>query len=192
MRIGILFPTFDEVPGIIPYKEPGYLIETCRINGHDFGLLVVGVGLEASSALTDKFCEEFNPNYLIISGVCGGTGAGVSIGDLLIADCIGYEQQLLQIPNPGYGLESVLPQIRHSVGRLQTYDYLADAFTEVPQGVLGVDMESYGMANAAISRGIPAVVVRAVSDLPSTDRFLYEDFSTARKALDKFFGLFLQ
>lgn len=192
IRIGILFATIGEVPEIFAYGGSG-IIEARSMGGADIGVLVSGIGRANASEATDRICAEFRPNYIISSGICGGTQAGTNIGDLLVADCVCYDSREMRLASPELErMISFLEQIgNYRVGKFQTFDHFVGPETIVLPDVIGVDVESYGVATAARQHRMPLVIVRAVSDLVSTGEFWDEHFMIARQRLYLFFREYL-
>ncbi|MBI2574362.1 hypothetical protein HYV82_00575 [Candidatus Woesearchaeota archaeon] len=192
-RIGILFATIREVPEILHYDEPGH-VNAYNTAGADIGVLVSGIGGANASEAMERLCAEFRPDYVISSGICGGTQADTNIGDLLVADRVLYNNHeiLLACPELERMIAFLTQHSHFSVGKFQTFDHLVTAETYVRQDVIGVDVESYGAATAAQRHGTPLAIVRAVSDLVFTGEFLEEHFAIARENLGLFFQAYFR
>lgn len=59
---------------------------TGRLGGHDVVLAVSGFGKVAASSTVTTMIDRFEITALVFSGVAGGIGPGVVIGDLVVAD----------------------------------------------------------------------------------------------------------
>lgn len=61
-----------------------------RLHGHTVVLGLTGIGKVAAATTATVMMERFNSNALLFTGVAGGVGAGVQVGDVVVA------QQFLQ------------------------------------------------------------------------------------------------
>ncbi len=158
----------------------------------DIAVVISGIGQENAGRAIDELCREFGPDYVLSSGICGGTKPYISIGDLLVADSVRYKKHEIPLACPELErMIAFLPQNGHChVGKFQTFDHLVTAETYVHPDVIGVDVESYGVVAAAHQHRTPLVIVRAVSDLVFTGEFTDEGFAIARESLDAFFRVY--
>lgn len=199
VKIGLLGELKCELPKVIPYNRSKH-VQTYKIGDYDIGVLLSGVGQKRAEKATERLCTEFNPDYLIFLGFCGSVDPELNIGTLLVADTIHYRDKKESLE--GLELEHVkicltASSIDHRVGEFQTFDYPVLSRGEVLEGVLGVDMEAYGIVKKAKEYGVPSIVIKSVSDiLPErkplvlpTMRLIYRifrNFKTAKKGLNDF------
>ncbi len=89
--IGLLFATTNEVPGII-HAPPAVSasFKSYKLGNVDLVVAVSGIGQGNAASTTLRLCSEFRLEYILVSGICGGSRADVDIGDLLIADSVHY------------------------------------------------------------------------------------------------------
>lgn len=202
--IGLVCAVEWEVPSALPFsKEQGKVVEA-TVGGHSVYVIVSGIGqTNASNALSALF-KASKPDYILSLGVCGATQDNLGIGCLLVANRVHYgsDDILLQSSQ----LEKVVgclsvQSISHHVGAFQTFDYLVTSREAVVPGVIGVDLESYGLAAAAKAHGIPVVIVKAATDIiPVKESFesphyvvdsIERNFQHAKRQLDTFFDRYI-
>ncbi|MBI1848279.1 MAG: hypothetical protein HY294_11645 [Candidatus Rokubacteria bacterium] len=101
------------------------------------------------------------PTVVVSAGVCGALAPGLAAGDLVIPDAVLTEDgaRLLTAPLPPLVAASRLL----SVSRVAATP-AAKARLFVQTGAVAMDMESAAILTWAAGRGVPAAVVRAVSD----------------------------
>ena len=166
-RIGLLTALRLEIPAIIPYKKSDN-VQVYQIGQKNIGVLVSGIGQKnALNALT-RLYQEFSPNYLILTGFCGGVVDKLNIGDLLVPQRVHYNGQKTDLSSSQ--LENAIrflsgSDIRHRIGDIQTFDGPVLSRHGVLETVVGVDMEAYAVSKASQSNGLPLVIVKAVSDI---------------------------
>ena len=161
---------------------------------HELILVQSGLGKVNAAVVSTLLIEKFKCEFLLFSGVAGGIDPRVEIGEVIIADSlIQYDYGALKnkemLPfRPGsiptgkannvleYGLNSKikdkikasLPDVR--MGKFLTGDVFLqcrDTQNELFQKykAQAIDMESAAVAQVAEQFGIPAVVVRCLSDM---------------------------
>jgi adenosylhomocysteine nucleosidase len=72
-------------PGARTVARGGRTLHVGRLEGHAVVLARSGIGKVAAAATTALVLGEFEPRALVFSGVAGGLGDGVRVGDLVIA-----------------------------------------------------------------------------------------------------------
>ena len=166
-RIGLLCAFKNELPKVIPYRKSPH-VQTYKIGHCDIGVLVSGVGQRRAATATKRLCAEFNPEHLMVLGVCGGVNPELAVGTLLVADRVHYQDQSASLE--GEELEAVQQcltdaSIDYRVGGMQTFDQPVLSRDGVGNDVLGVDMEAYAIVRTAEQHSIPAIIIKAVSDI---------------------------
>ena len=145
---------------------------------------VGGVGKQRAQEATEQLIESYRPECVLSVGFAGGVQSGLSPGDLFICD------RLMSIEGPAayWQVDSTqeLPPLPASSLDMLSWDsdesrqkYASCGCLTVPQFAssssmkawLGdvfpvsiIDMESYWVAETAMSYGVPHVVVRSVLD----------------------------
>jgi adenosylhomocysteine nucleosidase len=147
-----------------------------KIGTTDVALCLTGDGAGQAGRAADLLCEAVRPAALLGAGIEGALSTGLEIGDVLVSGRIRDSQGDVPAPdarllaqaleNTGARAGTLLTVARPVVlaslkkALLQTFD---------DGGPAAADMESSAWARAAASRGIPYLVVRAISDRAEED-----------------------
>ncbi len=147
--------------------------------------VTTGVGPEQAYQVTAEAIKRFNPEYVLSAGTCGALIPGLNVADWVVT---GDVRAIGKAGEKWTTLESVQStddtsanRLCHALkwtpkchgGRLVT---VADEPVHCPiekasiaehHEAIAVDMESYGIARAAIEQGLPWVVARVVVDTPA-------------------------
>lgn len=82
----------EELHALIPLLEgaqqvnlAGRVFHTGRLHGHDVVLALSGIGKVAAAISTTLAIQHFSARALVFTGVAGGLGEGVAIGDIVLA-----------------------------------------------------------------------------------------------------------
>ena len=59
-----------------------------QLAGQDVVLALTGIGKVAAAATAAVLCQHFQASALLFTGVAGGLGAGVKVGDVVVADAL--------------------------------------------------------------------------------------------------------
>jgi adenosylhomocysteine nucleosidase len=85
-----------------------------QLHGHDVVLVLSGIGKVAAATTATLLIEHFNVTHIVFTGVAGGLGKGVSVGDIVLADQ--FLQHDLDVSPlfpryeiPGYGTSTLQP-----------------------------------------------------------------------------------
>jgi len=146
--------------------------------------LTTGVGPEQAYKVTADAIRRFRPDYVLSAGTCGALVPGLNVSDWVVT---GDVRSIGKAPEQWPTLESVVTldetsasrlcqALKHApkwhVGRLVTVVddpiHCANekaAIAKTHQAI-AVDMESYGIARAAIEQNLPWIVARVVVDTP--------------------------
>lgn len=166
----------------------------CGLNNNtNFDVIVAGVGPVAAAVNTVKALASSEYSLVISAGIGGGFPGKVEVGSLVVANKIvaadlGAEtpEGFCSLDKLGYGSTSIrvvaglvdrvsdgllaakLPVKTGPVLTLSTVtgtaETAAEVLTRVPEAVAEA-MEGYGVAKAAQSCGIPAMEIRAISNM---------------------------
>ncbi|XP_028765665.1 5'-methylthioadenosine/S-adenosylhomocysteine nucleosidase 1 [Neltuma alba] len=171
--------------------------------GKDPTLGVDSVGTVSSSLVTYAAIQALKPDLIINAGTAGGFKAkGASIGDVfIISDCAFHDRR---IPIPVFDLFGVgsrkafetpklVKELNLKVGKLSTGDSL-DMTQQDEAGIIAndatvKDMEGAAIAYVADLLKVPAIFVKAVTDLvdgekPTAEEFL-QNLAAVTAALDE-------
>ena len=132
-------------------------------------LAVSGIGPKKSRRTTQQVCTGslgFIPDLLINAGFCGAARNEFNIGHLIIANLLGYRDRVIQLDNsPIQKIGNLLLGSEHRIGKLQSFNWPVLSRARVSGDALAVDMESFAVAQTAATYQIPAIIIKAVSDI---------------------------
>jgi len=147
--------------------------------GKDANLGVESVGTISASLVTYASVLALQPDLIINAGTAGGFKAkGASIGDIFLASDVAFHDRRIPIPVfdlYGVGLREAFPTpnllktLNLKVGKLSTGDSL-DTSTQDEESINSndatiKDMEGAAVAYVADLLKVPAIFVKAVSDI---------------------------
>ena len=140
-----------------------------RIGDNAIRLAVTGIGPKKARRTTQQVCTGsigFIPDLLINSGFCGAVRNDLNIGHLIIANLIAYRDREMQLENsPIEKVAALSVGSEYQVGKLQTFNWPVLSRARVSGDTLAVDMESFAIAQTAATYQIPAIIIKAVSDI---------------------------
>ena len=130
---------------------------------------VSGIGLKKARRITEQVCTGslgFLPDLLIHSGFCGAVRNRLGIGQLTIADRLAYGDREIELDRILVEkIVGILMESEFHVGKLQTFTWPVLSRARVAPDTLAVDMESFAIAQTAGKYQIPAIIIKAVSDI---------------------------
>ncbi|KAJ4757620.1 5'-methylthioadenosine/S-adenosylhomocysteine nucleosidase [Rhynchospora pubera] len=158
--------------------------------GKDPSLGVDSVGTVSASLVTYASIQAFNPDLVINAGTAGGFKAkGASIGDVYLASAVAFHDR--RIPCPVFDLYGIgakqtfscpnmLKELNLKVGNLSTGDSLDmsphDEAAILANDATLKDMEGAAVAYVADLLSVPAIIVKAVTDLVDIGNLTSQDF----------------
>ena len=177
------------------YEHAGFVFHTGTRHGLEVIILQSGIGKVNAAVGTAILLERHQPDAIINTGSAGGFATDLAIGDVIISDEVrhhdvdavvfGYE--LGQVPGmpTAYHADSRLRDIARgaiaALGEVNVREGMiatGDAFMADPERVattraqfptmLAVEMEGAAIAQTCYLYDCPFVVIRALSDIPST------------------------
>ncbi|XP_019702367.1 5'-methylthioadenosine/S-adenosylhomocysteine nucleosidase isoform X4 [Elaeis guineensis] len=197
---GSLFPTG------VPWIRYHGLYKELHINlvwpGKDSVLGVDSVGMISASLVTYASIQALNPDLIINVGTAGGSRAkGACVGDVYLASNVAFHDRRIPIPVfDMYGIGSrrtfstpnLLKELNLKVGKLSTGDSLdmspQDEASILANDATIKDMEGAAVAYVADLLSVPAIFVKAVTDIVDgakpTSEFL-QNLVTVTAALDQ-------
>lgn len=182
-------------------KEHRMLSCLSSIAGHEIIPAVSGIGKVNAALGAAELIERFHPDCIINTGVAGGLGADVHMGDVVVgAQCVYHDVWCGEGNEPG--------QVQGLPARYDADPELLAAASELPSGLkvhrglictgdrfiekleedmailhmfpeaLACDMESAAIAQACHLKGVPFMSVRIVSDCVADGghELSYKDF----------------
>jgi len=163
-NIGLIVAMRAEVPYMLKDTTGIYQIGDTAIR-----VAVSGIGLKKARRATEQVCTGslgFLPDLLINSGFCGAVRNELDIGHLIIANRLAYRDREIQLENsPLEKVGGLLGESECHVGKLQTFNWPVLSRARVAGDTLAVDMESFAIAQIAAKYQIPAIFIKAVSDI---------------------------
>lgn len=205
MKIAIIAAMSKELALLLPMIESrstvtanGMTFHNGHIGRHEIIASECGIGKVNAAVGTLTLIDCFHPDMVINTGVAGGTGAGASILDVVIADRIAYHDvwcgpgtepgqaagcpPFFSCPLP----ENFFEGLEVKRGLVASGDIFVSRPEEVSHiksiwpDAMAVDMESAAIAQVCHIKNVPFVCIRVISDTPgSADNISqYENFWT--------------
>jgi nucleoside phosphorylase len=168
-----------EIPNIFYDKSSVY-----QIGDHAIKVAVSGIGQKRARNTTKKVCtgfQGFYPDFLIALGFCGATRHDLDIGHLIIANRLSYRDQEIELQN--VNLDKVINPLvgtEYRIGKLQTFNWPVFSRKRVSNDTFAVDMESFAIAETSRKYQVPAMIIKAVSDIVPEHRSLHSLLSFVR------------
>jgi len=163
-NIALVVAMRTEIPHILT-KTNGF----ARIGDNTIRLAVTGIGPKKARRTTQQVCTGslgFTPDLLINAGFCGAVQKELGIGHLIIANLIAYRDRVIRPANSLIDKTAgFLAGADYRVGKLQTFNWPVLSRAQVAGDTLAVDMESFAIAQTAATHQIPAIIIKAVSDM---------------------------
>ena len=163
-NIGLIVAMRAEVPYMLKNSTGIY-----QIGDNAIRVAVSGIGLKSARRTTQQVCNGslgFLPDLLINTGICGAVGDKLDIGHLIIANRLAYRDREIQLENsPIEQVVDLLLESEYHLGKLQTSNWPVLSRARVAGDTLAVDMESFAIAQTAAKYQIPAIIIKAVSDI---------------------------
>lgn len=214
MKIGILVAMDKELKLLLPVLGDlseevveGYSMFRGYLGKHEVIVAKCGIGKVNSALTTFTLLNHYDVDLIINSGVAGGAGNGVKIGQLLVADYVCYHDVWC---GPGTeegaadGCETFLPAEPTLIslakkllnpeetvyGLVCSGDRFICSVAEIKDikkrfpSVKAVDMESASIAQVCAIKGKPFNILRVVSDTPGEGENInqYQNFWTEAPA----------
>jgi adenosylhomocysteine nucleosidase len=161
-----------------PYPLRGYRARRFTLPGADCILVESGMGIDRATAAARALLSAARPRYLLSFGIAGAVENDLRIGDVIVA----AQVLLIQHGSRGQALElaalseeayrAVQGVLETGGARLYTGTTIT---TQGPQPTARqleglahpvLDMETAGIARAAMEHGTPLLSIRSVSDTP--------------------------
>lgn len=158
--------------------------------GKDKVLGVDSVGTVSASLVTYASIQALQPDLIINAGTAGGFKAkGASIGDVVLASDVAFHDRRIPIPvfdQYGIGARTTFPtpnllkELNMKVGKLSTGDSLDmsphDETAILANDAFVKDMEGAAVAYVADLLSVPAIFIKAITDIVDGDKPTAEEF----------------
>lgn len=208
-KIAIIVAMGDEeqlMKNVLTDKREERLVSTTytmgTVGNHQVALLRCGIGKVNAAVMTTELIASFAPDIIINSGVAGGLGRNVRVGDVVVGTECSYHDvwcgsgewgQVQGFPARYKAPETLIENIKKDAsehmhfGLICTGDQficneqmVLDIKKNFPEG-LAVDMESSAIAQTSHIYNIPFLAIRVISDTPGMEHdntSQYHDFWT--------------
>lgn len=158
--------------------------------GKDSVLGVDSVGTVSASLITYASVQALKPDLIINAGTAGGFKAkGASIGDVFLASHAAFHDRRIPIPvfdlygvglRQPYPTPNLLKELNMKVGKLSTGDSLDmspfDETSITANDATLKDMEGAAIAYVSDLLKVPAIFLKAVTDIVDGDKPTSEEF----------------
>ncbi|RWR81737.1 5'-methylthioadenosine/S-adenosylhomocysteine nucleosidase 2 [Cinnamomum micranthum f. kanehirae] len=190
-----LSETHDSLfPKGVPWIRYHGIYKNLHINliwpGKDLSFGVDSVGTISASLVTYASIQALKPDLIINAGTSGGFKAkGACIGDVFLASDVAFHDRRIPIPVfDQYGIgarkifstPNILKELNLKEGKLSTGDSLDmsphDEVSIVANNATLKDMEGAAVAYVADLLSVPAILVKAVTDIVDGDKPTAEEF----------------
>ncbi|XP_022747987.1 5'-methylthioadenosine/S-adenosylhomocysteine nucleosidase 2-like isoform X1 [Durio zibethinus] len=171
--------------------------------GKDLTFGVDSVGTISASLVTYGSIQALEPDLIINAGTAGGFKAkGAGIGDVFLVSHLAFHDRRIPIPffdlygvglRQAFSMPNLLKELNLKTGRLSTGDSLdmspQDEASITANDATVKDMEGAAVAYVADLLKVPAIFVKAVTDLvdgekPTAEEFL-QNLAAVTAALDQ-------
>ncbi|NEG89413.1 5'-methylthioadenosine/S-adenosylhomocysteine nucleosidase [Bifidobacterium aerophilum] len=169
---------------------------------------VGGMGLVNAAATTQRLIDAYRPDAVIFSGIAGNLNTHLHINDVVLGGTLRYldtDMRLVGQWTPGteetpveefHSDDRLLALadaalndmgITHITGIIASGNYFVDSPEQVAKtihdtGADAVEMEGAAVAHVAARNGVPALVIRALSDNADTDYEVFKEFDISEYA----------
>lgn len=195
----------DELRSIYPKMETDLrihvrpaLITKGKYQKKNILLVRSGVGTSAMEHAVEYLKKNIHCSLILHIGYCGGAEPNMSAGDLIVADRVILDEtgQTIEMDNNRSGQAMEIAKrigLKACMGGLTTVGTAArtpheKAFIGTKHGTLGIDMESFPLADMCKKANIPCLIVRSVLDpmdeiIPDLGDVINSDGSTSGASL---------
>lgn len=161
-----------------------------------------GIGKVNAAIATTLLLDHFSPSHILNTGCAGGTAMDCNVGDIVISKnvihhdanntCFGYKiGQIPREPESYLADSQLIDWAQLSIDEIELKGHAGligsgDTFMCDPEhisrvkqtfdGILALDMEAAGIAQACHKFGVPFVVTRALSDIAGKESVDYQEF----------------
>ena len=188
-RILIVASDPMEFPGLLRHATnvtdaslPLDWARSARLGADELLLVTNGAGGHRAGLATEAALLTFPADAVVSTGFCGALAPELQIGGIVVATAVQWGTRRFPSLNP----QTTRP---HHSGVVTSIDHVAQTAREKSYlratGACAVEMEAGGVADCALSRGLPFHCVRVVTDLAEED--MANDFNGALRP-DGHFG----
>lgn len=219
MKVGIIAAMKEELEGLLQglsgtreWNICTFTLYSGWIEGVEVVLILSGIGKVNASVATTLLVENYQPDYVINTGVAGGFGE-IEVGDIVVAtelrhhdaDATAFNYELGQIPQmpPTFTADKTLLERVKKMANTGTQLHYGpimsgDSFVHNSRqidtivrnfpSIYAVEMESAAIAQTCFLFNIPCLIIRAISDkvneAESTTTYTLSMKNVAQKSID--------
>jgi adenosylhomocysteine nucleosidase len=160
----------DRLTGLVTTKGAGFTIRRGDWQGRRVAIALSGAGCNDAAKATEAVILGHRPAWVFSAGFCGGLSAGVKRHDILVADRVAdAEGNEIAVDLQRIQASGLLSAEGVHVGRLLTLDSVVRRPRDKralgrDHDALGVDLESFAVADVCRRRGPAFLAIRVVSD----------------------------
>lgn len=164
-RIGVVIAMYREIPASFTWPMP-WQIRSQTHADKEIHYVVSGIGAWNARRAAKRLCEATRADYLISLGFCGAVGAGIGVGDLILADRVADALQEIRLAKEPIDrcISLIEGRVQCHRGKLQSVKWHALSRKDVDDDALAVDMEAFAVADVASAYDIPTIIAKSVSD----------------------------
>jgi len=146
-----------------PAVVAGIDVHRGEVAGTPVVAALIGVGPAAARRSTERLLEVLSVTHVLVSGICGGIGPGVAVGDTVVpesvVDLVGGRSFRSSpcIGAPAAGTLATVDELILDVDRLAGL---------VERGIIALDMETAAVAEVCEAKAVAWSAFRVVSDRP--------------------------
>ncbi len=184
--------TYEQLTDKSEEKLGGNTFYTGKMAGSNVVLVCAGMGKVNAAAATQLLATNYNVDAVIFSGIAGNMTSKISVGDVVIGECVEYhdaENRMIAEAYPHLqsfkGNEALIKVaqkacsevgVKYIVGKIATGDiFVGDSQTKnaIAQKCNPdcVEMEGAAVAHIAAKNDIPCLIIRAMSDDSDEEAF---------------------
>lgn len=169
-RVAVLAPMRSELRPVVRalgarrHDVPGSTLSyTARAGDTEVVAAIIGVGPHAAMEATFALLEGGHYDHVMVSGICGGIGPAMAVGDLITpaaVEDLATGRCYAPAPVAGHTPSGTIATTHELITDMDRVGELA------ARGVVALDMETSSVGAACDDRGVPWSVFRVVSDRP--------------------------
>ena len=147
-----------------------------HLHGHDVVVVLSGIGKVAAATTAAILIEQFRVNRIVFTGVAGGLGKNVKIGDVVVADSfLQHDMDASPVfPRyelPGYGTSTLSANAALNTQLVRACEYL---ITNLPTVLDAVTIQTYGLRKPQVHTGLVISGDRFVSTSAEAKQLQYD------------------
>jgi adenosylhomocysteine nucleosidase len=158
----------DMLQGMLTIRGGGFTIREGGLGGRRIALILAGAGQHHARRATEILIDGHRPGRIVSAGFAGGLSATLKRNDILVADrLLNLDGELPVDLPPGVVAAATQPGVHR--GGLLTVDRAIRTPHERQSlfqrsGALGVDMETFGVAEVCAARQVAFSAIRVIND----------------------------